>query len=135
WRNAVYCLGREFIRERRRESICETTEAFSWFTLIVKILDLILRGNCRCLRFREARTTWIGQVAESQHLYRVADLADFLVNLEAALELSLVVTAERAGKRPLLHWRGRRVVVFGDRRRGPPPPTRTRHRDAGDIDP
>src|SRR5262245_3904131 len=122
-RNAVYCLGREFIRERRRESIGETTGAFSWFTLIVEILDLILRGNCRSLRFREARTTWIGQVAESQHLYRVADLADFLVNLEAALELSLVVTAERAGKRPLLHWRVRRVVLLGDRRRDHPDTT------------
>src|SRR5262249_57026213 len=61
--------------------------------------------------------TGMADFVERHLLHRVGDWAHFFGKLQAALELSLVVAAERAGKRPLLHWRVRRVVLLGDRRR------------------
>src|SRR5262249_43133703 len=87
------------------------------FTLFVEILDLVLGRHRRGLRFRETRATRIREIAESQHLDRMAGCTDFLVDLEAALKLPLIVSAERPGERPSQLWRGRRIVLLRDCRR------------------
>src|SRR5581483_5297351 len=47
----------------------------------------------------------LGEVPESHQFQRMAVGADFLVDLEAALQLGLVVAAEEPGKRPALRLR------------------------------
>src|SRR5262249_38518244 len=70
------------------------------------VLDLVVRSERGRLGRRVAGTTWVSEVAESNQRQRVTCRADFLVDLQAALELALIELAERTGKRPA--QRGRR---------------------------
>ena len=54
------------------------------------------------LRFGEARSTRIGEIAERQELQAMTVRADLTVDLKAALQLRLIIDTERAGERPRL---------------------------------
>src|SRR5262249_12342848 len=110
-------LGGELVCKRRREIIRQPAGALDRFTLVVEILDLVFGRYRRGLRFRKARSARVSQIAESQHLDRMTGRTHFLVDLESALELRLIISAERAGERPFQPWRSWRVVLLRDYRR------------------
>ena len=83
--------------------------ALDRLTLVVEILDLGLGRHRRRLRLRESGSARLRQIPESEHRYRMADCADFLVDLEATLQLCLVICAKWAGKGPL---QSRRSLLF-----------------------
>src|SRR5262249_58767583 len=103
--------------------------------LVVGVLDLVLGRDRLDLRLAEAWTAGLGEVAERQQLEAVTVLADVVIDLEAALQLGAVVSAERAGERPFV--RRRRLALLGRGAGGradePGQPDRQRqHGDGGD---
>src|SRR6185503_3448098 len=73
-------------------------------TLVVEILDLGVGRNSRRLCFAEAGAAGLREIAEGKHRHRMTDRTDFLVDLEAALQLALVVSPEGSRKRPFKSW-------------------------------
>src|SRR5262249_60117803 len=70
------------------------------------VRDLVFGRDRFCLRGGKSRTAWLGEVAERYQREAMTSLADFAVDLEAALQLCLVVHAERPGERPFYpRWR------------------------------
>ena len=86
--------------------------------LVVEVLDLVFGRDRLGLRLGEAGAARVRQIAERHHLRRMAVRADFAVDLEAALELRLVVFAERAGERPFLPRRRHLLGQLRGGRRG-----------------
>src|SRR5262249_36727294 len=84
--------------------------------LVRSVRDLVFGRDRFCLRGGKSRTAWLGEVAERHQREAMTSLADFAVDLEAALQLCLVVHAERPGERPFdPRWRLRFL--------GAPPPS------------
>src|SRR5262249_10917102 len=69
------------------------------------------RRDRRRLRPRETGAARIGEVAEREQVDAVTVLTNLAINLEAALQLRLVVHAERPGERPF--QRRRRLALGG----------------------
>ena len=86
--------------------------------LVVEVLDLVFGRDRLGLRLGEAGAARVRQIAERQHLRRMAVGANLAVDLEAALELRLVVFAERTGERPLLPRRRHLLGQLRGSRRG-----------------
>src|SRR5208282_5010346 len=88
-----------------------TLEDFA-FVVGFSVGDLVSGGERLDLILAKARTVWIGELPEG-NAQRVTRAADFLVHLESALQLRLVVNAEHAGKGPVLTrrvWLSRLVL-------------------------
>ena len=118
-RLAAIGRGRRLVvGEGRREAIGRTGRTLLLGTGIVDFLDAVGLGERLDLPRGEARTAGLREVAEGDQTHGVAARADFLVDLEAALELRLVEPAEHAGKAPLLPRRIDAVAVIGERRGG-----------------
>src|SRR6185437_16000280 len=106
-------------RERRREVVGRTAGALDGLAFVVDVLDLVLGRDRRGLCFREAEAARIREVAERNQVERVAARADLAIDLEAALQLRLVVLAERARKGPgLPRRRWRSSLLRGGRQSG-----------------
>ena len=82
--------GRLVVGERRREMIGQRTGPLEHLALVVGAVgDLEIGRDRACLRLGEAGAARLGEIAERQQFYAVAGRADFLVDLEAALQLGL----------------------------------------------
>src|SRR4029079_5182029 len=113
-RNAMHRFCRELVGEWWREIICQPAGTLGRRALVVKILNLGLGRYSRRLCFAEAGTAWLREIAEGNHRHGMTDCTDFLVDLEAALQLPLVIFPEGPGKRPLVSWWC--DLLFGRRR-------------------
>jgi hypothetical protein len=76
---------------------------------------LIFGGDGGCLRSRKTRPAGIRKRAEGDQFQAVADLADFAIDLEPALQLRAVEFAERPRERPFIGGRRRRFVLLRQR--------------------
>ena len=104
--DAVGRLRRKFIRERRREMVRQPAGPLDRIAEIVEVLDLVFGRHRLGLRLAETGTARVRQIAEREHVHRMAVRADLAVDLETALQLRLVVFSERAGERPFQpRWR------------------------------
>ena len=73
--------------------------ALEHLALIVgAVLNLVFAGDGCRLRLGEVRSTGIGEVAERDQLEAVTGRTNLAVDLEPALQLRLIVHAERSGK-------------------------------------
>ena len=99
--------GSLHVRERRREVVGRNARPFEHLAVVVgAVLDGVFGGERLHLRFRVAEVS--SSVRNATSFIEWQADADFLVDLEAALQLRLVVGAERTGERPvfLLRLRG-----------------------------
>ena len=107
------------VRERRRESIGNLARALKHLALVVRTVGhLESGGDGGGLRLGESRAVGIGQIAERQEFQAVAVRANLAIDLKPALQLSGIVGAERAGKRPLQPRRRIRLLRGRHRRHG-----------------
>ena len=88
----------KLVRERRREDVGRTAAALGGIALLVEVLDAIRRRQRLDLRRVVTGPARVREIAEGDVIHRMAVRADFLVDLEAALQLALVVGAEGPGK-------------------------------------
>ena len=84
--------------------------------LVVEVLDLVFGGDLLGLRVAIARAARFGEIAEGNHIHRMAVGADLAVDLEAALQLRLVIFSERPGERPFLPRRRHLLALLRERR-------------------
>ncbi len=99
------------------EGVGEPAGPLEHLALVVRtVSDLITGGDGLRLRLGESRTAFIGEIAEGDQLEAVTVRADFFVDLEAALQLRRVVSAERTVERPMLARRRGRLGVLRARR-------------------
>src|SRR4029077_3608896 len=103
------------VRERRREIVGGPARPLEHVAGVVRtVLDLVFGGESGRLRRRISGTAGFGEIAECDVGQAVTGRADFLVDLQAALQRSTIVLAKGPRERPLL--RGRRVrMVLGAR--------------------
>ena len=80
--------------------IGEASGALDRIALVVEILDLVFGRDRRRLPFGEPEAARLRKIAERKQLQRMAVGADLAVDLEAALQLRLVVFSEWTGERP-----------------------------------
>ena len=95
---------------RAEDGVRQQRRTLEHLALVVRAVgDLVWPlGSERLDRlFRELRTAGLREVAESTSLQAMAGRANLLVNLEAALQLSLVELAGEAAERPVLTLRFR----------------------------
>lgn len=99
------------VGERRAERIRRPRRALEHLAFVVRAVgDLHLRGeNLHRLR-RELRSARLAEIAVGQKPHRMAARADLLVDLEAALQLRVVVGPEWRGEAPALMRDLRRVI-------------------------
>src|SRR6185312_11590578 len=98
--------GRLLVRERRREIVRRPARPLEHVARIVRaVLDLVFGGKRRSLRHRIAGTAGFREVAEGNVGQAVTGRADFLVDLQAALQGAAIELAEGTGERPLLSGR------------------------------
>ena len=76
------------------------------------VLDLVFGRDRRDLGLGEFRPALLAEIAERQQREAVTGLADLVIDLEAALQLAAVVTAERPGERPGIARRRRLLVLL-----------------------
>jgi hypothetical protein len=82
-------------------------------TLIVRpILDGEFRRDRRDLRGRKLRPPRLAEIAKRQQGQAVTGLAYLVIDLEAALQLPDIESAERAGKRPRVAGRLRSFLLL-----------------------
>src|SRR5262249_25346206 len=99
---------RLIVRERSRNWVRRPSWALEHLTFVVwSVRDLIAGGDGLYLVLGVAD---IGEVAEVQVLDRMADRANLLVNLKAALRRRPVVGTEDSIKGPLLAWQWRALI-------------------------
>ena len=109
---AVARARRLVVRKRRREGIGKAAGTIFDLALIVRLaLDLVFGGDGGRLRGGEAGPAGIRKRAEGDQFQRMAGLADFTIDLEAALKLCTVELAERARERPLVRRRWRHFFL------------------------
>src|SRR5690606_19945149 len=98
-RTVVCRSSRSRVRVWRREVVGRKRLAGEHFAIRVRaVLHFIFSGK-RLDLFR--RVTEAFQRAEGDQVHRMAGRADFLVDLQAALQLALVIGSERTGEAPL----------------------------------
>ncbi len=108
---------RLFVREDRREVVRRTARTLEHLAAVVRtVSDLIFTSDRLDLTFVEAERAALSKRAERHKLHRVTGLADFAIDLEAALELLLVEMTEWTGEGPAEARRLRRVTGRGIRR-------------------
>src|SRR5579885_192178 len=79
--------------------------------LVGAVLDFVRSGQRLDLRLGKARAAPVFEIVEGDQIKRMAIRANLAVDLESALQLSLIETAKRAAEAPFLAGRGGQLVA------------------------